>query len=649
MRIDGETIDQVYVLPRYQRREFRLGPDHRIHPVKAAAEVGRSAAVHDRVVLLLILVRAALRRLAMRPRAMRRGSSSISLGSQSSRYFGTRRRRRPGGCHRSRPGAGPGARRRGRASSGTGPQAEQDHGRPVVAHIGPQSTCRRACLGQGSHSACRMGWGQGSHSACRMGWGQGPPSACRMGWGQDRHGGVVTMDALGRQHVGTDQRDEGRQGRGARADPIGERRHIQLDPLAGERLALPVQWQVLAELRLQDRRQQLRPGTPTRNHVERCGRLMERLAGPAGHALAHSLDHLELPRDHLQRLGHVLAEFGQLALAAGAGRPGRARRPARVGGGRGTERGWACAGWGASWCPPAAGWPGRRPRPRWRRPPSPPVATRVGPAACGRAQTRRRTAHAASWRSCLSWAMTASAPDARCSAARRAACSASSAACKKATSSGSGAGALVTAGCKHKRRRVGYCGMQGCGAFLSRRLGPPGVLRVPPIDAVQHVAELGRRDRHNAAGWRGPDEPAALQPLGVERHSDPVVPEDLHEVPALAPEHVQVARMRIPLKCLLHLECEAIHAAPHVGVPHREPNPDGRGNRDQRRTAAMTRRSVARPTSAPTRMQVPSGSAISIRRSLPAGSGAPRGPGSVGAGTDGNGSGSICTGMNTGA
>ena len=26
MRIDGETIDQVYVLPRYQRREFGSAP-----------------------------------------------------------------------------------------------------------------------------------------------------------------------------------------------------------------------------------------------------------------------------------------------------------------------------------------------------------------------------------------------------------------------------------------------------------------------------------------------------------------------------------------------------------------------------------------------------------------------------------------------
>jgi hypothetical protein len=51
-----------------------------------------------------------------------------------------------------------------------------------------------------------------------------------------------------------------------------------------------------------------------------------------------------------------------------------------------------------------------------------------------------------------------------------------------------------------------------------------------------------------------------------------------------------------------------------IGQPH----PYIAGHRDRRRTAAITRRNVAKPTSAPTRMHVPSGNAISIR-SAPAG------------------------------
>ena len=149
--------------------------------------------------------------------------------------------------------------------------------------------------------------------------------------------------------------------------------------------------------------------------------------------------------------------------------------------------------------------------------------------------------------------MIASAPDARCSATRRAACSASNAARRLVTSSTAGVEAVGTPGFKHNRHRVGYCGMRPGDSFwrqpaaLPRRLGPPGVLRVSPVDAVEHVAELGCRDRHHALGRRRPHEPAALQTLDIQRHADPVVPKDLHQVAAIAPENVEVACMRVAL------------------------------------------------------------------------------------------------------
>ena len=43
------------------------------------------------------------------------------------------------------------------------------------------------------------------------------------------------------------------------------------------------------------------------------------LARPASELLAHGLDHLPLPRHYFEGLGDVLAEFDQLAAAAGAG------------------------------------------------------------------------------------------------------------------------------------------------------------------------------------------------------------------------------------------------------------------------------------------------------------------------------------------
>src|SRR3546814_16796728 len=50
--------------------------------------------------------------------------------------------------------------------------------------------------------------------------------------------------------------------------------------------------------------------------MERRRRLTDRLAIAAGELLAHRLDHLPPARDHLQSLGHVLAQLGQPAAAA---------------------------------------------------------------------------------------------------------------------------------------------------------------------------------------------------------------------------------------------------------------------------------------------------------------------------------------------
>ena len=73
---------------------------------------------------------------------------------------------------------------------------------------------------------------------------------------------------------------------------------------------------MLPELLEQDHRQQVRPGEAARRHMERRRRLGDRLTCPAGELLAHRLDHLPLPRNHLQRLGDVLAKLRQLGRSA---------------------------------------------------------------------------------------------------------------------------------------------------------------------------------------------------------------------------------------------------------------------------------------------------------------------------------------------
>ena len=91
---------------------------------------------------------------------------------------------------------------------------------------------------------------------------------------------------------------------------------LEIDAFAGIALALPVQRLMLAELLEQDHRQQVRAGKAARRHMEGRRRLRDRLALPARELLAHRLDHLPLARDHLQRLGDVLAELRQLRRAA---------------------------------------------------------------------------------------------------------------------------------------------------------------------------------------------------------------------------------------------------------------------------------------------------------------------------------------------
>ena len=63
-----------------------------------------------------------------------------------------------------------------------------------------------------------------------------------------------------------------------------------------------------------------------------------------------------------------------------------------------------------------------------------------------------------------------------------------------------------------------------------------------------------------------------LQPLGVERHAQPVVPEYLDQVAALSTEGENIARVRIALQRLLDLQRQSsCHGAcPCAG---RDPDP----------------------------------------------------------------------------
>ena len=99
----------------------------------------------------------------------------------------------------------------------------------------------------------------------------------------------------------------------------------------------------------------------------------------------------------------------------------------------------------------------------------------------------------------------------------------------------------------------------------------------------EQIAELRRRDRHRAVSRRRPDEAAALQPLGEQAHALAVVPEHLDQTAATAAEHEQMAAVRIALELLLDQQRQAVEALAHVGVAGRQPHPHAARDRDHRR------------------------------------------------------------------
>ncbi len=63
------------------------------------------------------------------------------------------------------------------------------------------------------------------------------------------------------------------------------------------------------------------------------------------------------------------------------------------------------------------------------------------------------------------------------------------------------------------------------------------------------------------------------------------MPEDLGQVSPATPENKKIAAVRIASETLLNLQGQSLHAAAHVRVTGRDPDPASRGDRDQERSA----------------------------------------------------------------
>ena len=108
-----------------------------------------------------------------------------------------------------------------------------------------------------------------------------------------------------------------RQQGGGFADPVGQRRAIQIEALAIKDLALAVEWQMVGIFVDQHMRQQPGTGTPTLDRPGRQRCLREAIAAGTGHPGPHDPVHNKAARDVFQFFGHILAQPAQLAAALG--------------------------------------------------------------------------------------------------------------------------------------------------------------------------------------------------------------------------------------------------------------------------------------------------------------------------------------------
>src|SRR5208282_1069954 len=178
------------------------------------------------------------------------------------------------------------------------------------------------------------------------------------------------------------------------------------------------------------------------------------------------------------------------------------------------------------------------------------------------------------------------------------------------------------------------------------RLRSPGMLRHPPIDAFEQVAELCRCDCHHSIGRRRPDESATLQPLRKQAQALPVMPQDLEQSAAAPTEHEQMPAVRIPLERLLHQQRQAIKTLAHVGMASRQPNPRAAWGRDHHRrlpfASAFIRADTVEASTGPEiRIRPPPANSISMTPVL-SGDGEGAAPVSAGTATGWNTAG-VCT------
>jgi hypothetical protein len=83
------------------------------------------------------------------------------------------------------------------------------------------------------------------------------------------------------------------------------------------------------------------------------------------------------------------------------------------------------------------------------------------------------------------------------------------------------------------------------------------------------------------------------------------MPEDLHQIAAAAAKNIEIAAMRIALEPFLYLQSQPLHAATHVRMARRDPDPTAGRNGNQDRSAFNVAATNAAVAFAPIRIRAP--------------------------------------------
>ena len=114
---------------------------------------------------------------------------------------------------------------------------------------------------------------------------------------------------------------------------------------------------------------------------------------------------------------------------------------------------------------------------------------------------------------------------------------------------------------------------------------------VAPINAFEKVAQLRCRDRHRSSVLaHRPDELPRLEPLDIQRHADPIMPQKFYQIALAAAKAEDLTRMWVAPETLLNSQSQGVHTPPHVRHAASDPDLRARRKRDHDGSSACTSR-----------------------------------------------------------